>query len=75
MRVIAHSYFNVAQSFANNYLVSDICDDFFPSVVLRTYDQKGQRPIPNWILKVIEDNGGVIPDAVDWIDGAAVARK
>jgi hypothetical protein len=43
--------------------------------VLRTYDQKGQRPIPDWILKVIEDNGGVIPDAVDWIYGMAVARK
>jgi len=73
--VIAHTYFNVAQAFANNYVLSDICDDFFPYVVLRTLDQKGQKPIPDWILKVIQDNDGIIPDAIDWIDGVAVARK
>lgn len=74
MRVIAHSYFNAAQALANNYLLSKKCDDYFPYVVLLTYDQKGQNPMPNWIIKLIQDNGGVIPDAIDWINGP-VARK
>jgi hypothetical protein len=75
MVVIAHTYFNVAQAFANNYVLSDSCDDFFPYVVLRTLDQRGQKPIPDWILKVIEDNDGIIPDAIDWVDGVAVVRE